>query len=187
MKKYSYILFALAIGILGSCGGENKSTGEESVSSEDNSLIEITKEQFSSMNMEIAPLQEHEFDAVVRASGKIDVPPQKRAKVTSFVAGFVKSTSLLVGSKVTKGQALLTLESPEYIDMQQSYMEISSRLSYLKSEYERQKTLFEEKISSQKKYLEAESEYCSCFLHETALESHMVFATCNEKADKICR
>jgi hypothetical protein len=52
--------------------------------------------------------------------------------VTSFVAGFVKSTSLLVGSKVTKGQALLTLESPEYIDMQQSYMEISSRLSYLK-------------------------------------------------------
>ena len=159
MKKYSYILFALAIGILGSCEGENKSTGEESVSSEDNSLIEITKEQFSSMNMEIAPLQEHEFDAVVRASGKIDVPPQKRAKVTSFVAGFVKSTSLLVGSKVTKGQALLTLESPEYIDMQQSYMEISSRLSYLKSEYERQKTLFEEKISSQKKYLEAESEY----------------------------
>lgn len=159
MKKYSYILFALAIGILGSCEGEKKSTGEESVSSEDNSLIEITKEQFSSMNMEIAPLQEHEFDAVVRASGKIDVPPQKRAKVTSFVAGFVKSTSLLVGSKVTKGQALLTLESPEYIDMQQSYMEISSRLSYLKSEYERQKTLFEEKISSQKKYLEAESEY----------------------------
>lgn len=159
MKKYSYILFALAIGILSSCGGENKSTGEESVSPEDSSLIEITKEQFSSMNMEIAPLQEHEFDAVVRASGKIDVPPQKRAKVTSFVAGFVKSTSLLVGSKVTKGQALLTLESPEYIDMQQSYMEISSRLSYLKSEYERQKTLFEEKISSQKKYLEAESEY----------------------------
>lgn len=159
MKKYSYILFALAIGILSSCGGENKSTGEESVSPEDSSLIEITKEQFSSMNMEIAPLQEHEFDAVVRASGKIDVPPQKRAKVTSFVAGFVKSTSLLVGSKVTKGQALLTLESPEYIDMQQSYMEISSQLSYLKSEYERQKTLFEEKISSQKKYLEAESEY----------------------------
>ena len=159
MKKYSYILFELAIGILGSCEGEKKSTGEESVSSEDNSLIEITKEQFSSMNMEIAPLQEHEFDAVVRASGKIDVPPQKRAKVTSFVAGFVKSTSLLVGSKVTKGQAVLTLESPEYIDMQQSYMEISSRLSYLKSEYERQKTLFEEKISSQKKYLEAESEY----------------------------
>jgi len=30
---------------------------------------------------------------------------------------------------------------------------------YLKSEYERQKTLFDEKISSQKKYLEADSDY----------------------------
>ena len=42
-------------------------------------------------------------------------------------------------------------------------------------------------IDIHQKNLEAESEYCSCFLHETALESHMVFATCNEKADKICR
>ena len=68
MKKYSYILFALAIGILGSCEGEKKSTGEESVSPKDSSLIQITKEQFSSMNMKIAPLQEHEFVAVGRAS-----------------------------------------------------------------------------------------------------------------------
>jgi cobalt-zinc-cadmium efflux system membrane fusion protein len=35
---------------------------------------------------------------------------QNRAKVTTFVGGNVKSTTLLVGDKV-KGEALLTLEN----------------------------------------------------------------------------
>jgi len=159
MKRYSYILFALAIGFLSSCGGENKSSEGENSEQEDTSLVEITQEQFNSMKMEINPLQEREFDNTFKASGKIDVPPKNRAKVTSFVGGYVKTISLLVGDKVAKGQPLLTLESPEYIDLQQSYLEIAGQMEYLKSEYERQKTLFDEKISSQKKYLEAESDY----------------------------
>jgi cobalt-zinc-cadmium efflux system membrane fusion protein len=160
MKRYSYyILFALAISFLSSCGGENKPSGGENTEQEDASLVEITPEQFNSMKMEISPLQEREFDNTIKASGKIDVPPKNRAKVTSFVGGYVKSISLLVGDKVSKGQPLLTLESPEYIDLQQSYLEIAGQMKYLKSEYERQKTLFDEKISSQKKYLEAESSY----------------------------
>ncbi|MDU1906074.1 MAG: efflux RND transporter periplasmic adaptor subunit [Dysgonomonas sp.] len=159
MKRYSYILFALAIGFLSSCGGENKPSEGENAEQEDTSLVEVTQEQFNSMKMEISPLQEREFDNTVKASGKIDVPPKNRAKVTSFVGGYVKTISLLVGDKVAKGQPLLTLESPEYIDLQQSYLEIAGQMEYLKSEYERQKTLFDEKISSQKKYLEAESDY----------------------------
>lgn len=160
MKRYSYyILFALTISFLSSCGGESKIPEGENTGQEDTSLVEITQEQFSSMKMEISPLQEREFDNTIKASGKIDVPPKNRAKVTSFVGGYIKSISLLVGDKVAKGQPLLTLESPEYIDLQQSYLEIAGQMEYLKSEYERQKTLFDEKISSQKKYLEAESSY----------------------------
>lgn len=160
MKRYSYyILFALTISFLSSCGGESKIPEGENTGQEDTSLVEITQEQFNSMKMEISPLQEREFDNTIKASGKIDVPPKNRAKVTSFVGGYVKSISLLVGDKVAKGQPLLTLESPEYIDLQQSYLEIAGQMEYLKSEYERQKTLFDEKISSQKKYLEAESSY----------------------------
>jgi cobalt-zinc-cadmium efflux system membrane fusion protein len=159
MKKYSYILFVLTVGFLSSCTGEGKSLKTDNSEQEDSSLVEITQEQYSSMKMEISALQEREFDNTVKASGRIDVPPKSRAKVTSFIGGYVKSVSLQVGNKVTKGQPLLTLESPEYIDLQQSYLEITGQMGYLKSEYERQKTLFEEKISSQKKYLEAESDY----------------------------
>lgn len=159
MKKYNYILSILVGFAFIACGGEKKTGEEPSMVEEDKSVVVVTQDQFKTMNMEISPLVEKDFDVVIKASGRIDVPPQKRAKVTSFVGGFVKSLSHMVGDKVTKGQPLLTLESPEYLDIQQSYLEIFGQLSYLKSEYERQRTLFNEKIASQKKYLEAESDY----------------------------
>lgn len=125
----------------------------------DDGIINVTAEQFKSVGMKIASPTEQEFDVVVRASGKIDVPPQYRAKITPFIGGYVKATSLLVGDKVSKGQVLITLENTEYLDIQKEYVEVAEQINYLKSEFERQKTLYNEKITSQKNYLKAESDY----------------------------
>jgi cobalt-zinc-cadmium efflux system membrane fusion protein len=53
----------------------------------------------------------------------------------------------------------LTLQNTEFLDIQKEYLEVAEQINYLKSEYERQKTLYDEKISSQKNYLKAESDY----------------------------
>lgn len=158
---FYYILILSSVFTLGSCSNKDKKADSTSIEREkkDAGLVTITPEQFKSMNMEISNIEEKDFNKTIKASGKVDVPPNSKAKVTSFVGGYVKTIPLLVGSKVSKGQPLLMLESPDYIDLQQSYLEIAGQMEYLKSEYERQKTLFNEKISSQKKYLEAESEY----------------------------
>lgn len=122
-------------------------------------LITVTQQQFEASKMEINSPVEQDFDVIVQATGKIDVPPQYKAKISPFIGGYVKSTSLLIGDKVTKGQVLITLENTEYLDLQKDYVEVAEQINYLKSEYERQKTLFEEKITSQKNYLKAESDY----------------------------
>jgi len=153
MKKSVYTLFLLAS--LFSC---KKEVAEET-SAPVNGIITLSKEQFSASAMEMGSLTEQDFDVTVKATGKIDVSPQKRAKVNTFLGGYVKSTQLMVGDKVSKGQALLTLENSEYIDIQKDYLEVAEQITYLKSEYERQKTLFDEKITSQKNYLKAESDY----------------------------
>ena len=153
MKKSIYIV-ALSL-ILFSC----KETKTEESTPKDDGFIAATKEQFQSSGMEIDSPTEQNFDVTVKASGRIDVPPQNRAKVTTFIGGYVKSTKLLVGDKVTKGQALLTLENTDFLDIQKDYLEVAEQIKYLKSEYERQKTLYDEKITSQKNYLKAESEY----------------------------
>ena len=152
MKKILYILTLAFFTV--SC---KKEAVEETV--KDDGLITVTAEQFKSSGMIIGTPTEEDFNITVKASGKIDVPPQYRAKITPFIGGYVKATKLLVGDKVLKGQALITLENTEYLDIQKDYVEVAEQINYLKSEFERQKTLYNEKITSQKNYLKAESDY----------------------------
>lgn len=156
MLRKNIILAILTISLF-SC----KETKPDEVALVDENTIKVTKEQFEASKMTIGYPVEQDFNVTIKTSGKVDVPPQYRAKVTTFLGGYVKSTKLLVGDKVVKGQALITLENTEYLDLQKDYLELAEQLTYLKSEFERQKTLYKEKIASQKSYLKAESEYKS--------------------------
>jgi len=156
MKSIYLLLFSM---MLLSCGKSEKQTETESKIS--NNTVTVTKAQFDTEDMKLGVLNEQEFSKIVKASGFIDVPPQNKASVSTFIGGYVKNTPLLIGDKVRKGQLLVTLESTEFVEIQQQYLEISEQLNYLKSEFERQETLFNEKITSQKNFLKAKSTYKS--------------------------
>lgn len=114
-----------------------------------------------------------DFNETVLSTGFIDVPPSSRASVTTFMEGYIKNTPLLVGDEVKKGQLLVTLENPEFVELQQNYLEVSNQLIYLKSEFERQETLYKENITSQKNYLKAESDYKSNLAHYNGLKQKL--------------
>lgn len=175
MKKSLYII-ALSLALF-SC----KESKTEEVEQKENGLTTVTSAQFKSSGMEIGTPTEQDFDVTVKASGKIDVPPQNRAKVNTFMGGYVKSTTLLVGNKVTKGQALLTLQNTEFLDIQKDYMEVAEQLNFLKSEYDRQKTLYDEKITSQKNYLKAESDYRRAKAMHQSLRAKLVLLNINPR------
>lgn len=158
--------------VLTACGNSEKQTAEE-VTSLENNLIVVTKAQFESEKMQLGTFTEQDFNNTIKVNGMIDVPPQNRAKVSTFLGGYVKKTPLLIGDIVKKGQLLVTLENTEFVELQQQYSEITEQINYLKSEYERQKTLFEEKITSQKNYLKAESTYKSAMAQQNGLRQKL--------------
>jgi cobalt-zinc-cadmium efflux system membrane fusion protein len=121
--------------------------------------LTITKKQFESGNMALGTPAERSFPKTVQATGMIDVPPQNKAVVSAFMGGYIKETPLLIGDLVEKGQSLVTLENPEFITLQQNYLEAAQELNFLQADYERQKQLVAENISSQKNFLKAESDY----------------------------
>ena len=160
MKFNKYIVSILSIIVFYSCGNNEKTEPTESLEIEVlENEISLSKEQFEHNNMEINVLQDKPFSTVVKSNGMIDVPPANKAIVNAMMGGYIKTTPLLVGDVVKKGQVLVTIENPDFVKLQQEYIEVKEQLTYLESEYHRQKTLFDEKITSQKKYLKAESEY----------------------------
>ena len=150
-----------AILLITSCSSESENTPVE-VAQGDIPVqgdYKITANQFESSGMKLGKIEMKEFYDVVRAKGMIDVPPEYRTSVSTYFGGNVKELRLLTGEEVKKGQTLFVLENPDYVQMQQDYLEAKGQLSYLKSDYERQKNLVEDNVSSQKKFLKAESDY----------------------------
>lgn len=156
---YKIVIFFIFTIVL-SCGDKEKQSIERG-SSEDkiDDRIQVTQEQFDQNKMSLGQIKESEFPIMVTASGMIDVPPENRAVVSATMGGYIKTTPLLIGDKVRKGQLLVTIENPEFVALQQEYMEVNGQLSYLKSEFDRQQTMVAENISSQKNFLKAESDY----------------------------
>ncbi len=158
MKSSYKIFFDLtALFVLISCNSNHQTTADiqtnVSPDAENNNEVIVTKEQFSSAGMSLTQIDTAVFYDVVNTKGYLDVPPDKKAFVSTFLGGYIKKINLLPGDKVRKGQVLLTLVNPEYLELQQAYIEVKEELNYLKAEYERQESLAAENIAS-RKYLE---------------------------------
>ncbi|WP_425235368.1 efflux RND transporter periplasmic adaptor subunit [Ulvibacterium sp.] len=157
-SSYTYAIILLLLNVL-ACGESKINTSSEVHTETPVDELVITLEQFEENGMMLGHLEEKPFPITVSTNGRIDVPPENMAVINAMMGGYIKKTPLLIGDRVNKGQLLVTLENPEFIALQQEYLEVKERLTYLKSEYDRHKILFEEKISSQKNYLRTESEF----------------------------
>lgn len=94
-------------------------------------------------------------------NGIFIVPPQNHATVTLTMGGIIKSTSLIEGRYVNKGEVLAVIDNPEFIELQQNYLESVAKLEYLEKEYIRQQNLLSQEAASEKRFQQSKSEYLS--------------------------
>ncbi len=87
---------------------------------------------------------------VVKINGELSVPPEKTASVSAVIGGNVKQIKVFYGDYVRKGQVLAILEHPEYIGIQENFIEIANSLELLKQNYKRQKELYDNQVVPEK-------------------------------------
>lgn len=171
MNYIKSLSFLLIIIVVSACN--SKPATEVRTDEAHDEIIRVTPAQFKNANMSIGKLEEKPFSKVIRSSGVLDVPPQNKAEISAFMGGFIKDLPHRIGSKVKKGERLVTLENPEFISLQQQYLELGEQMEYLKSEYERQQIMLDEKITSQKSFLKAESDYKSNLARYNSLKKNL--------------
>ena len=93
-------------------------------------------------------------------NGLIMVAPDQQATVSVTMGGRIHSLNVMPGKAVGRGQVIATLDNPEFIELQQAYLESAAQLEYLEKEYARQRSLSGD-AASKKRVEESKAEFLS--------------------------
>ena len=122
-------------------------------------IVELNADQYKMANVKMGAIEFRSLSDLIKINGLISAPPQNIATVSTPMGGFIKNTSLMQGSQIKKDQVLAMVENPEFIDLQQNYLESKNQLEYVEADYNRQKDLYKDNISSAKSFQQVTSEY----------------------------
>lgn len=168
MKFQSLLIVSFFLTLLFSCQEQTEGSGaviapeseQAAVGRQDNEdEIIITTVQFEKGNMSIGKFSEELLPGTVRANGKIDLPPEGHAAVSSLYAGYIQDMTLKTGQWVKRNQVLFSIKNPIFLKTQLNFLETKARINFLEADAQRQKTLANERISSQKQQLKAQTDY----------------------------
>ncbi len=156
----NYIIVALAILTLTACKGkkEEEAAKEETLNEK---MVQLTDAQLKNSEIKTGKIQQRNISSLLKVNGTIEVPPQNMVSISVPMGGYLRSTKLLDGMPVSKGEIIATMEDQQYIQLQQDYLTAKARFSSIESEFLRQKELNQSKASSDKVFQQAQTEYIS--------------------------
>lgn len=159
MKPYHILIFSLLI--LASCKSEPKNEASsdvtaDSIKSEES--VNFNTNELKTAGVELGTPTLENMSGQLTLSGKIDVPPQSTVSLSFPLGGYLKSTNMLPGMHVRKGQVLAQLEDMQFIQLQQDYLTAKEKFTLAETEYHRQKDLNASKAASDKIFQQSRSE-----------------------------
>ena len=161
MKIFTYILLSITISVLLACGHnhdhshgddhghdhssysdeEGGHSGHGHGSHEDGSL-HLTQEQAKTIGLKFGDFSSIKVNDYVKATGVLGLPANAHSSVSAKASGIIRGTKKFVeGGYIKKGEIIAYLENPDFITVQQEYLEIQAELALQKLELDRQKTL----------------------------------------------
>ena len=169
----SYFVYLTAALMMAACSGGNSSDVDsqtsDSVDKSDSVEIKANADSVgidgvsSATNVANSPT----FNGVIMVS------PQQNATVSLTMGGKVHSLKVMPGQAVARGQVIASIDNPEYIDLQQTYLDAFAQTEYLEKEYKRQSDLSANDASSQKKMQQSKAEYLSMHSRLSAAASRL--------------
>lgn len=179
MRLYKHLfLGVLLFAALFSCNNK-KSGGETGVAAGDSALVIISSRQFEAMQMEFGDLREAQFNESVKVNGHVISSVNGQAQVTSRISGTIRSISRELGDFISVGGVLCTVESNDFIVLQQDFATVSNQFNEAKSAYERLQTLYRDSISSRKDFIAAESSYKSLLAQYNGMKHRLSLLNVN--------
>ena len=177
--KNIFVILIIAVALV-SCGSHTNEETESAPAIE--TTVALTDAQSKAAAIQIGNIEMRSISTTLKLNGKIDVPPQNMVSVSTPFGGFLKSTKLLPGMHVKKGEIIANMEDQQYIQLQQDYLTSKSKLQYLENEYNRQKELNQSKASSDKVFQQTEMDYKTQKIMQSALAEKLRLININPES-----
>ncbi|HJV76485.1 MAG TPA: efflux RND transporter periplasmic adaptor subunit [Noviherbaspirillum sp.] len=132
-------------------------SGHESHSGhEEERKVNLTDEQVKATGITIDTAGPASIGISVVLPGEIRYNEDRTAHVVPRLAGVVERVEANLGQKVRKGQVLAVISSPGLSEQRSELLTAQKRLALTKTTYEREKKLWQDKISAEQDYLQAQ-------------------------------
>ncbi|KGG90260.1 efflux RND transporter periplasmic adaptor subunit [Comamonas thiooxydans] len=123
---------------------------------EDEGLLKLDAERAKAAGVALAEAGPALIASMLQLPGEIRFNEDRTAHVVPRVAGVAESVAANLGQVVKKGQLLATLTSPAVSEQRSELMAAQKRLALARTTYQREKQLWQEKISAEQDYLQAQ-------------------------------
>lgn len=120
--------------------------------------LTLSEEQASNAGLVLDSLRRIPLSREIILSGQIEAPPQNLISVSIPMPGLLRSTHLLPGMRVTKGEILAYMEDPAFIQMQEQYWSATILSEKLSTEISVQEELLSSGASNPKTLRDLRSE-----------------------------
>ncbi|MGH8787331.1 MAG: efflux RND transporter periplasmic adaptor subunit [Cupriavidus necator] len=123
--------------------------------SKEEGKIELTAEQVKKAAIGIEVAGPAKVQSGLQFPGEIRFNEDRTAHVVPRLAGVVESVPANIGQQVKKGQVLAVIASTTLSEQRSELLAAQKRLDLARTTYEREKKLWQEKISAEQDYLQA--------------------------------
>jgi len=182
MKKYKFltsVLLSALLIVLVSCNGGTKATETKEAEVLPEDIVELRADQIKLAKIETGAIEIKSLSGKLKVNGIVSVAPQNLATVCMPMGGFVKSTSLMPGNIVSKGQILAILENQEFIDIQQNYLEAKNKFEFAEADFKRHSELYKNDVYSAQNVQQVTSDYKNLKAQVKALEQKLAMIGIN--------
>ena len=151
------ILFAVIL-IFTACGSKQSEKETKTYSLSGDTII-VEEESIISPRLSIGLAKDSLHQSEIFATGTVRAIPNFYAEIAPPFSGRVTKVHLKLGMKTVPGTPLFEMASPDFTEMQKSYLQARSELSSAKANLDRQVDLFDHGVAAKRDVEEAQTHY----------------------------
>ncbi|WP_394678869.1 efflux RND transporter periplasmic adaptor subunit [uncultured Sphingobacterium sp.] len=185
MKVFIKIfIVCIAVTVFYGCGSnesepKGQPEGKEAPKSEEGheegpvTVAALSAEQIKAVGIVFGGIEEKELTATIKANGLLSVPNNNKANATALYGGVVKTLNVQLGDHVRKGQVIATITNPQFVQLQEEYVSLASKITLAEQEMARQQELNEGNAGARKNLQAATADFNSLRARKASLQQQI--------------